>query len=86
MGALRSVLESDRGPPSDWRPRRTAPPRHGHIGCWPASAPTERTRSEPDRIVRIAYVTETYPPEINGVALTVERAVTTCAGAGTASS
>jgi glycosyltransferase involved in cell wall biosynthesis len=25
--------------------------------------------------VRIAYVTETYPPEINGVALTVERAV-----------
>jgi len=25
--------------------------------------------------VRIAYVTETYPPEVNGVALTVERAV-----------
>ena len=25
--------------------------------------------------MRIAYVTETYPPEINGVALTVQRCV-----------
>ena len=25
--------------------------------------------------MRIAYVTETYPPELNGVALTVERTV-----------
>ena len=25
--------------------------------------------------MRIAYVTETYPPELNGVALTVERSV-----------
>ena len=27
------------------------------------------------RPMRIAYVTETYPPELNGVSLTVERTV-----------
>ena len=27
------------------------------------------------RPLRIAYVTETYPPELNGVSLTVERTV-----------
>ena len=27
------------------------------------------------RRMRIAYVTETYPPELNGVSLTVERTV-----------
>ncbi|HWP19340.1 MAG TPA: glycosyltransferase family 1 protein [Burkholderiaceae bacterium] len=32
--------------------------------------------------MRIAYVTETYPPELNGVALTVERTVTYLRGAG----
>src|SRR6185369_10321973 len=37
----------------------------------------EMARTDPHREkrVRIAYVTETYPPEVNGVALTVERTV-----------
>jgi glycosyltransferase involved in cell wall biosynthesis len=33
------------------------------------------TRTTGSRAVRICYVTETWPPEINGVALTVERTV-----------
>jgi glycosyltransferase involved in cell wall biosynthesis len=36
----------------------------------------------PARSLRIAYVTETYPPEINGVANTVQRAVQWLAGRG----
>ena len=36
--------------------------------------------------MRIAYVTETYPPELNGVSLTVERTVRICARAATSSS
>jgi len=35
-----------------------------------------------DLPVRIAYVTETYPPEINGVAITAERVVRHLRGAG----
>jgi hypothetical protein len=38
------------------------------------------------RPLRIAYVTETYPPELNGVSLTVERRCGTCADGATTSS
>src|SRR5206468_7866180 len=41
---------------------------HGHVDCRPEPA-------GPGHSMRIAYVTETYPPEVNGVALTAARAV-----------
>src|SRR4029079_5215357 len=41
-----------------------------------------RQQQEGSRTLRIAYVTETWPPEINGVALTVERSVRYLRGRG----
>jgi len=40
----------------------------GHVDCRPEA-------TGPGHSMRIAYVTETYPPEVNGVALTAARAV-----------
>jgi glycosyltransferase involved in cell wall biosynthesis len=40
----------------------------GHVDC-------RSDRTGPGHPMRIAYVTETYPPEVNGVALTAARAV-----------
>jgi glycosyltransferase involved in cell wall biosynthesis len=37
--------------------------------------PIAPLRAQPPRIMHIAYVTETWPPELNGVSLTVERTV-----------
>jgi len=41
---------------------------HGHVDCRSDGAGSGQS-------MRIAYVTETYPPEVNGVALTAARAV-----------
>ena len=41
----------------------------------PSSSPFSSTATPPRRVLRIAFVTESYPPEINGVANTVERVV-----------
>ncbi|MEO8080539.1 MAG: glycosyltransferase family 1 protein [Caldimonas sp.] len=50
-------------------PGLTAVDKSGHDDC------RERRADPPARPMRIAYVTETWPPELNGVSLTVERAV-----------
>ena len=42
----------------------------------------DRRPDSPPRAMRIAYVSETYPPELNGVALTVERTVAHLRGRG----
>src|SRR5664279_4039443 len=49
-----------------------------------ASAPRlpESSARRPSRLMHIAYVTETYPPELNGVSLTVERTVRYLRGRG----
>lgn len=43
-------------------------PTDGHIACCTRAVSSNRS-------VRIAYITETHPPEVNGVALTAARAV-----------
>jgi len=48
----------------------------------PGTGLADRRHRLPEPIVRIAYITETFPPEINGVSLTAERALRHLRGAG----
>jgi hypothetical protein len=52
------------------RSRRRRTCRHGHL---PSTIAGEHPAAQ--RSLRVAFVTETYPPEVNGVALTMARVV-----------